>query len=196
MDSNNIAKQKWALTFFLCLFGGFLGLHRFYTGHLIIGLLQLLTLGGLGIWWFLDILTILINRFKNNEGLLVQRRWVGIFWAIASMALWLFVCPTALIFAGLPKSSAPSQITTSEGLIFTIPNDSAHMDGRDESGEVEVPDINIWNNPSRAFVECTIEHGTSVSLLSAQYNNSEERYYIKVSDGACTGWVSDPFIGN
>ncbi|GAA4528733.1 hypothetical protein GCM10023160_26870 [Brachybacterium paraconglomeratum] len=34
---------------------GYLGIDRFYIGHPIRGLLKLLTIGGLGIWWLIDI---------------------------------------------------------------------------------------------------------------------------------------------
>lgn len=34
---------------------GYLGIDRFYLGHPIRGLLKLLTIGGLGIWWLIDI---------------------------------------------------------------------------------------------------------------------------------------------
>ena len=44
--------------FNLCLFGGYLGLHRFYMGHNGIGALQLATLGGAGIWWISDLIKI------------------------------------------------------------------------------------------------------------------------------------------
>ena len=38
----------------LCFFFGVLGIHRFVMGDVGIGFLQLLTLGGLGIWAFID----------------------------------------------------------------------------------------------------------------------------------------------
>ena len=47
--------------FNLCLFGGYLGLHRFYMGHNGIGALQLATLGGAGIWWISD-----LSKFKKH----------------------------------------------------------------------------------------------------------------------------------
>jgi len=48
--------------FGLCLFGllfGLCGLHRFYMGDIGIGIAQLLTLGGCGIWQLIDFIRIL-----------------------------------------------------------------------------------------------------------------------------------------
>ena len=49
----------------LCTLGGLLGLHRFYKGtpkDRKIGLWQLLTIGGLGIWWLIDMVKILTGK--------------------------------------------------------------------------------------------------------------------------------------
>ena len=64
--------QNTVLIFWIVL-GGFGG-HRFYTGHILIGMLQLFTLGGLGIWTFYDLYLILTGKFKDDEGrLLIDR---------------------------------------------------------------------------------------------------------------------------
>lgn len=54
--------------FFLCLFGGFLGLHRFYVGRVLTGLLWFFTLGFCGIGWLLDLLVVALGGFKDNTG--------------------------------------------------------------------------------------------------------------------------------
>ena len=46
--------MAYALWLFLGLFGG----HRFYLGDISKGFLQLITVGGFGVWWFLDLFSL------------------------------------------------------------------------------------------------------------------------------------------
>jgi len=39
---------------------GWLGVDRFYLGHCLLGVFKLLTLGGIGVWWLVDLI-LLIN---------------------------------------------------------------------------------------------------------------------------------------
>lgn len=59
---NPCLKNKW-LAFFLCLFGGYLGLHKFYERKIGLGILYLCTLGLFGIGWFIDTIKLF---FKPN----------------------------------------------------------------------------------------------------------------------------------
>ena len=52
----------------LCLFLGMFGIHRFYTGYKRLGLLQLFTLGGFGIWWTIDLIALCFNAYKDKYG--------------------------------------------------------------------------------------------------------------------------------
>ncbi len=61
-------KNRWLVTLLLCWFLGVFGVHRFYTGHIGIGVAQLLTLGGCGIWQIVDLIIILTGNFKDAEG--------------------------------------------------------------------------------------------------------------------------------
>ncbi len=47
---------------------GVLGAHRFYAGKLVSGLLMPLTLGGLGIWWLVDVIRVAAGEFRDAEG--------------------------------------------------------------------------------------------------------------------------------
>ncbi len=56
----------------LCLFLGFLGIHRFYVGKVGTGILMLLTAGGFGIWTIVDLIVIANCEFRDNDGNLVE----------------------------------------------------------------------------------------------------------------------------
>lgn len=66
-DSN-----RWIVTLLLCWFLGTLGVHRFYTGHVAIGIAQLLTGGGCLVWWLIDLIMILTSNFKDSEGNVIK----------------------------------------------------------------------------------------------------------------------------
>jgi TM2 domain-containing membrane protein YozV len=52
----------------LAFFLGFLGIHRFYLGYTWQGIVQLLTLGGFGIWALIDFIRILIGDLQPKDG--------------------------------------------------------------------------------------------------------------------------------
>ncbi|MCT3000104.1 TM2 domain-containing protein [Propionibacterium freudenreichii] len=56
----------------LCIFLGWLGVHRFYAGKAGTGIVWLLTAGCLGIGWIVDIIMIATGSFRdiNNRPIL------------------------------------------------------------------------------------------------------------------------------
>lgn len=66
--------KDWLTTLLLCIFLGGLGIHRFYTGHTGIGVVQLLTLGGCGIWVLIDLIMIIVGSFKDAKGNLLVKK--------------------------------------------------------------------------------------------------------------------------
>ena len=63
-----MAKRKvnWILVLILSIIFGWLGVDRFVMGKVFTGILKLITLGGLGIWWLIDLILIATKyKFKN-----------------------------------------------------------------------------------------------------------------------------------
>ncbi len=54
--------------FLLCFFLGIFGAHRFYVGKIGTAVLQIFTLGGLGIWALIDLIMIVVGSFSDKEG--------------------------------------------------------------------------------------------------------------------------------
>ena len=62
------SKRDWLITLILSVVLGSLGVDRFYLGKIGTGILKLITFGGLGIWWVIDIVLIAIKKLDDKEG--------------------------------------------------------------------------------------------------------------------------------
>lgn len=62
------AGKSQLVALLLALFVGVLGIHRFYLGYTTIGIIQLLTFGGLGIWALIDLILIITGDLKPKTG--------------------------------------------------------------------------------------------------------------------------------
>ena len=47
---------------------GELGIDRFYLGYTGLGIVKLITCGGFGIWWLIDLIMIITGKLKPADG--------------------------------------------------------------------------------------------------------------------------------
>ena len=59
--------------FILCLLFGVFGVHRFFVGKVGTGVLMLITIGGLGIWYVVDVILIIFGQFRDRDGRRILR---------------------------------------------------------------------------------------------------------------------------
>ena len=58
----------WLSTLLLCFFLGAFGAHNFYTRKTGVAIIQLFTLGGLGIWALIDFIMIITESYRDGYG--------------------------------------------------------------------------------------------------------------------------------
>ncbi len=60
--------KSFVVAIILSVLLGGLGVDRFYLGYVFLGILKLLTFGGFGIWYLIDILLIATNSLRPKKG--------------------------------------------------------------------------------------------------------------------------------
>ncbi len=59
-------KVNWTITIIMSIFLGGLGIDRYLMGKVGTGLIKMFTLGGVGIWWLVDLILIATkHKFKD-----------------------------------------------------------------------------------------------------------------------------------
>jgi TM2 domain-containing membrane protein YozV len=66
-------RRSWLVAILLSAFLGQLGIDRFYLGYNLLGVLKLLTAGGCGIWWLIDLILIGVGAVTDADGQTLER---------------------------------------------------------------------------------------------------------------------------
>jgi TM2 domain-containing membrane protein YozV len=167
-----VVESNFYPTFFLCLFLGGFGAHRFYTGKIKSGIAQLVTLGGCGIWPVVDLITILLGRFKDKNGVQMPNANPKLTWPIFVITLAFCGCPISIgalslaaqnglfgkgLADSIAKANAESQAAVAKAKAaeakedFVKVRNNAKTDYRGEYTESPKPDLKTIRNGGRTI---------------------------------------------
>lgn len=65
---NTTLNTHWLAVLLLALLLGIFGAHRFYLRRTGSAILMLITIGGLGIWYLVDLIMIITGNFRDHYG--------------------------------------------------------------------------------------------------------------------------------
>lgn len=68
MPKSPVSTRSYLVTVMLSFFFGVLAIDRFYLGYVGLGILKLITGGGFGIWYLIDLILILVGGLPDSEG--------------------------------------------------------------------------------------------------------------------------------
>jgi TM2 domain-containing membrane protein YozV len=61
-------QKDFLVALLLSIFVGQFGVDRFYLGYIGLGVLKLVTLGGCGVWWLIDVILIATKKLEDAQG--------------------------------------------------------------------------------------------------------------------------------
>lgn len=107
-------------TLLFAFFLGIFGVHRFYTGYIGLGILQLLTFGGLGFWALIDVFSICSNKYldADKKPLVGYEKTPAIIIGILAFLLLLFNCKNFI--DGYNNTETAEQNTTTSPAVADV----------------------------------------------------------------------------
>lgn len=103
-NTHGVAQKKWFTAFVLSLILGGLGVDRFYLGKVGTGILKLITFGGLGLWYLIDLILIVTRNMSGvewvDDGKDDKRNALIVFVVVAALGL--------IIAVATPKTETPT----------------------------------------------------------------------------------------
>ena len=126
VDSQESASHDYVAAVLLSFLLGGLGVDRFYLGRVGSGIAKLLTLGGLGIWAFIDFTRIVFGGIKDPHGMPLKgfarnRKLMKIlYWVYVGLLIVCFGLPMLFVFLAAPSLQKHARDTADQNEIATV----------------------------------------------------------------------------
>lgn len=121
---------------YFSLFLGWLGVDRFYLGYVGLGILKLITLGGFGVWWLIDLIWIFLGNAKKKDGTPVPRNQVDMTLVYIGLGIFLLANIVGGILGTISYAATLESIDTGvKSISETIKGATVEASGTGEDGD-------------------------------------------------------------
>lgn len=166
----------------LSLFLGVFGIDRFYLARVVTGILKLLTFGGFGIWYVIDLILILSGNMKDNFNQPLQNRKKNLkpaliitgFVAVISIGLSSYGNTEESTSTGQSLSSSEEE---SGGHSLTPGNDEPNADGPSMGEKNALRSVEQYLR-----VSSFSESGLKQQLMFEGFSEADARYGVEHSE--------------
>jgi TM2 domain-containing membrane protein YozV len=152
--------KPFLVTWLLSLFLGFLGVDRFYLGKIGTGIVKLLTLGGLGVWYLIDLIIILSNAAKDKNGVALEG------YEKTNVAAWVVSGVVVLAALVLGASSDPEATVSQSEPVSSSSSDSSGDDSAAEPEVVEAEPEPVASGAPGLGDTARTDDGVDITLIS------------------------------
>ncbi|QAV70833.1 TM2 domain-containing protein [Salinibacterium sp. UTAS2018] len=163
------SEKSFLVTFVLSLLLGFIAVDRFYLGKVGTGILKLITFGGFGIWYLIDLILVLTGAQKDKQGLILAgyAQHKKIAWIVMGAIIVLSLISSALSGGSddAPAVDAPS--TSTEQSAGTEPDvEPAAEEPVAEEPAEETNTAQSWADDSFGTFDTITESGAGDNLIT------------------------------
>ncbi|MCX7521579.1 TM2 domain-containing protein [Microbacterium sp. STN6] len=162
--------KSFIAAWLLALLLGMLGVDRFYLGKVGTGILKLITFGGLGVWWLIDLILVLAGAARDKKGLplLGYAQHKKVAWIVTGAVIAISIVTNALTAGNQPGTDAANSgvdaVTAQTTDAATHPSDAAEKDS--PAPAPETPTAQSWADETYGTFTPLTQTGTGDSLIT------------------------------
>ena len=178
------SNKNQTIAFFLCFFGGYFGLHQFYSGRVGMGILYLFTAGFCGVMWIVDICRILAGSFYDSYGCPIVNN--AVFQNIGRLFTWIVGCVGSLI-NNIRNKKPEKSVDTSSAIVMPTNVNTQDVDNSAHLTDVDKKVVLDEESATGFSVNTAIKN----SILTRQWPVKPNSIFDKFAN-----WIDQKFFGS
>lgn len=184
---NQPGDKSFVATWLLSCFLGVFGIDRFYLGKIGTGFLKLVTFGGLGLWWLIDLILVLTGAARDKQGRALEGydRYKKVAWIITGAVLLFGFVIGATAGGSGSKSNQSSSDDPSTNV--DAADDGEEGETQDEADEADESEAAPAPEPEETVQDWVADEFDTFSVIEESGTNDS---LVDLPEGISAGTVT------